>query len=171
MVSIRKIIIVSALLLLGVGLYFGRGLLPADQIKQDILLQYVGSIYETQARLGEALRHYENGDQASFSSQLVLASQYARHSSLLVSEWFIGENFETPTIMGWYNADIINLAGLASRNEITEQDIDTLRELNNELTKLIDNIGTVAELSDSYTPSSELLDKIISGFEETYDSK
>ncbi|OIJ12612.1 hypothetical protein BKP35_10515 [Anaerobacillus arseniciselenatis] len=158
----RKIIITAIIFILLIGSYFGRGFLPHDQIKQDMLIQVLQNYGYIQIHIENAIEAYEDDDREVFELQLARAVSEAHAANRLMglieinvpSEIFLFVNFQDSIII----------------DNISTTDMEELYDVREKLDLFFDSLGikkhNIKEFSEEYHPSSRLLEKIIQGFNE-----
>ena len=158
----RKIIITVIIFILLIGGYFGRGFLPHDQIKQDMLIQVLQNYGYIQIYLENAIEAYEEGDSEVFEIQLARAASEAHAASRLMG--LIEINVPSEIFL------FVNFLHSIITDNISASDIEELYDVREKLDLFFESLGieelNIKEFSEQYHPSSRLLEKIIEGYDE-----
>ncbi|OIJ08416.1 hypothetical protein BKP35_17735 [Anaerobacillus arseniciselenatis] len=158
----RKIIITAIIFTILIGGYLGRGLLPHDQIKQDILIHVLQNYGYIQIHLENAIEAYEDDDMEAFDIQLARAASEAHAANQLMG--LIEINVPSDIFL------FVNYQDSIITDNISTTDIQELYGVREKLDLFFESLGieehNIKEFSEEYLPSSRLLEKIIQGFDE-----
>ncbi|CAM3867429.1 hypothetical protein [Alkalicoccus chagannorensis] len=145
-----KIIILGLMIIVMIGAYVGRGLLPHDQLVQDIAISQVGSYM----LLSQSLEELEENLTAGEDLYNRMIFSYGKVQELSALDQIPQET------------DALISRGTGDLKHHLRVRIDEIKDgvINDE--PVLEETGTALELSEAYTPSNELIERIREG-EET----
>ncbi|WP_018924433.1 hypothetical protein [Salsuginibacillus kocurii] len=166
----KKIVIFIIVIVLIIGSFlFLRPYLPGEQVKHDVMMQYLSSTYKMNESLNRAFDAYEDNDEDNFAVHLNRASSHLSTSNELtsdginVSEHLNGSyTIQRFTFLGY--GMLRDNSARAIRGEITEEDIEDIIQFSEQVERFFDRIGTPSSIGqENHTPNQmvELIEEAL----------
>ncbi|QKS73073.1 hypothetical protein FLK61_41530 [Paenalkalicoccus suaedae] len=154
----KKVVVAGLIILLAIGAYWGRGLLPGDQLKQDIVVAQVASYMEIQ----EALVHMEDSmeSSANFEDNWLIAYHRAQSLQAINSiprdqDGLVNSGSGTLPFEVRSQLEEIRRMDLSDDNLLV-----TIETLRGRIDAFLNEMGTVSDIRNEYTPSSVLIERM-----------